>query len=410
MERIRIAFVKYAGLTAGGSEKLIQIIAGNLPKEKFDVTYFYCDPAPTIGPKIITLPTDQTRIDYLRNKGVSIVKFSVAAQDLTDINLRWCKTDFWELFHEEEFDLIQTSRSGHPEYPFNLIKKTPIVDLINLDAGVDNQFNIARVLHICRWRCDRWVAQGGDRSRTKIVSLPIDLGDQSQIKDLRRDLNISDSFFVFGFHQRPDDNIFSEIPLAAYKKIESSNNIFLMLGGSKMYQAQAKALGIKNIIFLPATGDINYVYRFLKTLNVFAHGRKDGEVNSQAMAEALYYGVPVVSHYSKVNNGHIECLGDAGTILDNIDDYAKELKKMEEDSSYYMDKSQKAIIRFKENYELTGQMKKYVSIYEEVFQNPFPHKLHRWLSSWHWTQNIRQIAKAIYYFFKFDKYKRIFDI
>jgi UDP-glucose 4-epimerase len=51
-EKIRIAFVKYAGLAIGGSELWLQKLAVNLPKNKYEVDYYYCDSAPFLGSNI----------------------------------------------------------------------------------------------------------------------------------------------------------------------------------------------------------------------------------------------------------------------------------------------------------------------------------------------------------------------
>ena len=37
MKKIRVAFIKFAGLAAGGTEKYLQTLATNLPKDEFEV-------------------------------------------------------------------------------------------------------------------------------------------------------------------------------------------------------------------------------------------------------------------------------------------------------------------------------------------------------------------------------------
>jgi hypothetical protein len=108
-EKIRIAFVKYGGLSTGGSEKMLQIIAANLPKDRFSVDYFYCDATPAKGISNYSHPTtDPGRETFLRSHGVNLVKFSVAMKDLTSPTQRWIGTNFWELFSEEKYDMVQT--------------------------------------------------------------------------------------------------------------------------------------------------------------------------------------------------------------------------------------------------------------------------------------------------------------
>ena len=62
VKKIRIAFIKYGGLSSGGTEKMLQIIAANLPKNRFAVDYFYCDSSPYIGSNYKHPETDESRI------------------------------------------------------------------------------------------------------------------------------------------------------------------------------------------------------------------------------------------------------------------------------------------------------------------------------------------------------------
>ncbi|MDQ5962368.1 MAG: hypothetical protein QG653_175 [Patescibacteria group bacterium] len=401
MKKIKIAFIKYGGLTSGGSEKLLQIIAANLPKDLFDVDYFYCDPTEYVGAQAPDIKTDSHRIEYMKKHGVNLVRFIVSAKDVTTPYHTWLGTNFWEVFDQKKYDVIQTCRAGHKEYPFCNIKNIPIVDIIALSSGADNQYNIARVVHLSKWSADGWVKRGGDEYRITFGSLPIAIGkEREEVKDIRGEYKLEGKF-IFGMHQRSNNDIFSDIPLAAYKQIENENTMFILLGGGNLYKDQAKKLSIKNILFLESTGDSEKVFSFLKTLNVYSHGRADGEINSQAIAEALFFGLPVVSHYSKQNNGHVEGIGDAGRVVSGIEEYAKELSRLMRNAEYYKLKSNNAIRNFNENYELSRQIEKYTQMYRDVVANPYPNKIPRLLSSLHYTQNLRVLAVFVYLKFKY---------
>jgi glycosyltransferase involved in cell wall biosynthesis len=138
-----------------------------------------------------------------------------------------------------------------------------------------------------------------------------------------------------------------------------------------LYHEQALRLGLKNIYFIPFSGKPDLIYRFLRTLDVYSHGRKDGEVNSTAMAEAMFFGLPIVSHVSDINNGHIDSIANAGLVAENIEDYVTELKKLKENKFYYKEKSTISKNRFDEHYSLDKQIKKIEYIYEDVMGNPF---------------------------------------
>jgi len=393
--KIKLAIIKFGGLSSGGTEKFLQTIAVNLNKEEFDVTFFYCDAAPHKGSSFMHPDTNQNKKKYLEEHKVKLVKFNVGLKDLTSPFHKWIETNFWELFNEKDYNIIQTGRAGHKEFPFNKIKYTPIVDSIHLTAGVDNQFNISRVMHICNWNAGKWKKSGGDASRTVLVSHPMEINEGSSTT-MREKLKIGGAKIVFGFHQRDAESIFSPLPLEAYKLVENESNHFILMGGSGFYRKQAKELGIKNISFVDHNADSNVIYSFLKTLDVYAHGRKDGEVNSTAMAEAMYFGLPIVSHTSKVNNGHIECIGDAGKVVITVEEYANELKRLQSDKQYLATKQEVAKKRFQENYELSGQMKIIENIYKSVIKDPFPFPWRRRLYALHWTQNIRIWMKWVY--------------
>lgn len=383
----------------GGSEKLAQNIAAFLPKDLFEVDFFACEPAEILGPAIKQLPVSPERIKFLQDHNVSVIKFQVKALDARTYTKEWVGTDFWEKFDQKKYDIIQTSRSGHKEYPFYKIKHTPIVDILNLNAGVDNQFNISKVIHLSQWNKNKWVSRGGDALRARVISLPIWIPNKD-FGNFRSEFDLEGKF-VFGLHQRADNSIFSYFPLAAYKQVENDKTAFLMLGGGDKYKQQAEELGIRNIRFIQSGVSQEDVYKFLNTLNVFCHGRKDGEINSMAMAEALYFGLPIVSHPSEINNGHIECISEAGKVVTNVQEYAAELKHLMTDQNYFKQKSDAAKSRFLSQYELFGQIRKFEKIYKEVVENPFPNKLRRFFYSLHYTQNIRILFAKFYLFLKY---------
>ena len=351
-------------MSAGGTEKFLHTIARNLPQDEFDVSYYYCDAAPYIGSEYKHPDTDQHILQHMLRSGINVVKFHVKYKDITTPTHNWIDTDFWELFDESRYDIIQTGRAGHPEYPFIKIRKTPIIDSLHLNAGVDNQRNIAKVMHISNWSARKWIDAGGDPSRVVLVSHPLDI-TEDRTQDFRVQFSLQDKF-VLGMHQRNDDEIFSAIPLEAYKSMESEKTAFLLLGGGERYKQQAAELGVKNFFHIPHTGDRTIISKFLATLDVYSHGRRDGEVNSTAIGEAMCYALPIVSHISDINNGHIECIGNAGVVAKTVDEYAGTLKRLHEDIPYLHDIAHKSKERFSCMYEKNKQIARIVDIYRGV--------------------------------------------
>lgn len=364
--KIKIAFIKYLGLVTAGTEKFLQTIAAGLPKDEFKVDYYWAHPEDSFP--------DESRIKYLQDNGVNLIEFKTSKPRIHRGKIWLDKTNFFDVF-KNDYDLIQTGRCGLYEEPFCSIKNIPIVDSLHYVVGVDNQYNISRTMHISEFSKRKWIEQGGDKDRIVMVSHPMIIPEIDFI-DYRKELGLENKF-IFGFHQRNDNAIFSDIPFKAYKEVESDNNVFVLLGGGEAYKSQAHELGIKNIHFLPHTGDINKIHSFLQMLDVYAHGRKDGELNSTAIAEAMYYGKPIISHLSDSFNGHVECIGYAGYVVDSVSEYADYLKKLETEKNFYSKLSKNALFQFNKLYDSEKQMQNIIQVYMDVIKNPYPNNLKR---------------------------------
>ena len=360
---IKVAFIKFGGMANGGTEKVLQTIAAELPKDKFIVDYFYCDSAPYIGSDFVHPDTDPSRVQYVKDSGVNLIKFDVGFKDLRTSTHDWVDTNFWELFDEEKYDVIQTGRSGHPEYPFTLINKTPIVDSIHLSGMAENKHNSVKTVLISNEQRDRWIMSGGPAEKAVIIPNPLKIPDVGDI-NYREEFGWQDKF-IFGLHQRRDNHIFSPIPLEAYDEIEDDNTAFLLLGGSENYQKQAKDLGLKNFKHLPPVGELEPIHKFLNTLDVFAHGRSDGEQCSCAIIEAMSHGLPVISHTAP-SMGQLEQIGDAGKVANSYQEYSEVMVDMIDDKNYYSKCAQNSKKRYNEIYKLESIIKKYADIYEGV--------------------------------------------
>ena len=360
---IKIAFIKFGGMAIGGTEKVLQTIAAELPKDEFIVDYFYCDAVPYIGSDFKHIDTDPSRVEYVKEHGVNTIKFNVEFKDVTKSTHDWINTDFWDYFDENNYDIIQTGRSGHPEYPFHMINKTPIVDSIHLSGMAENKANSLKTVLISNEQRQRWIASGGPVERAVTIPNPLKIPDVGSI-NYREEFGWQDKF-IFGLHQRRDNNIFSPIPLEAYDEIETDDTAFLLLGGSENYQKQAKDLGLKNFKHLPTTGELEPIHKFLNTLDVYAHGRSDGEQCSCAIIEAMSHSLPVISHTAP-SMGQAEQIDNAGKVVDNYEQYSNVMIDMLYNKNYYDRCVSNSKKRYEDVYKLDTVIKKYIEIYKEV--------------------------------------------
>ena len=367
MNKIKIAFIKFGGMANGGTEKVLQTIAANLPQDQFQVDYFYCDAAPYIGSDFKHSDTDPIRLKFMEDSSVNLIKFNTQFKDVTTPLHNWVGTNFWEIFKEEDYDLIQTGRSGHPEYPFCHIHNTPIIDSIHLAGMAERKNNVFKTILVGKKQRELWIKAGGIAEKSVVIPPPVEIPSINKLNNEFSSLR-KDGLFNFGMHQRPDEGIYSPILLDAYSLIENQSTQMLILGGAQKYRHQADKLNLKNIKFFDTTGDIRRIHEFLSCLNVYTHARKDGEQCSSAIIEAMSHGLPFVSHEAP-SMGHIDQIGNAGEVVKTHDDYATVMKKMHHDNDYYKECSANAINQYKTNYSLPSIIDNYVKIYNKALDN-----------------------------------------
>lgn len=363
---IRIAVFTYYGLDKGGTEKFLQTVSALLPKSKYIVDYYYINS----NPKKVS----SVKKEYLKNNNVNLIPYYCDEVFAKKRYVYQINTTFFDVF--KGADLILTGSSGFTEQILEHIKNIPIIQTIHYVDGADNQYNISRVLHISNFSKNMWVKKGGDESRTEFISHPIFIPNYKKI-DIRKQLGISPNTFVFGLHQRDNDYIFSDIPLKAYAKVETNETAFIICGGSKKYKEQAKNLNLKNAYFLEATDSNDIIYSFLESLDVYAHGRYDGELNSTALAEAMYFGLPIITHPSDIYNGQLEVIDGNGFVARNYLEYADKMYLLMNDKDLYNSCVEGSKRMFIKKYDPDIQIQKIMDIFEDVLKNPYPNKIRR---------------------------------
>lgn len=369
----KIAFVKHGGLTIGGSELWIQKIAANLPKDRFDIDFFYCDDTEYIGGPHVVSPSRPERIEYLISNGVNVIRFNGGKKNIKTLTHEWVGSDFFEVFDESKYDLIQTVKAGPKEYPFYKLSK-PVVEIVALANRPDTSKNIAWSFHSSGWQRAQWVRLGGSIEKSSVLTAPVEQPQSST--NYRSELGIPANAIVAGFHQRRDNSIASPIPLLAFKKIqesypkESAAWHFIIKNGGDFYRTQARELGLKNIHFLEPTPDSASVSTFLNTLDIFAHGRKDGETFGAVFVEAMIHGLPCLSHWSEEGaNAQPETMGPAGMFAMNLDEYTRDLHRLYSDNTFRKHLASKAKPHTDTYYSMEKCIAELIEVYDKVTKN-----------------------------------------
>lgn len=297
-----------------------------------DVDFFWCHATADPVHGVYHPPTDEARRTFLESNGVNLIEFHVKHRDLGSPKLAWRGTDFWDIFAETSYDLVQTAKSGAAEYPFSEFGARPLVQASTLVDWPDRSSTLAWTFHLSHWAYVQNLRRGGDHRKMSVAPIPTYPSMDSL--NLRQELHIPSDATVIGLHQRAADSIFSPIPIQALAAINRQEIHFVSLGGSSKYEEQARDLGIVNFHAIPSNGDRTTISRFLNTLDIYTHGRRDGETFGAAIAEALMHGLPVVTHYSQSGaNAHRETLGPGGFFAYSLSEYQDSLLTLIEDPS-----------------------------------------------------------------------------
>ena len=114
-------------------------------------------------------------------------------------------------------------------------------------------------------------------------------------KSLREKLGIPGDSVVFGRVGRSDRSIYSNVLLESYAKIENIKTTLIWVGASTKAKKDAKALGVRNIVWIDPVNDPHELADYYATFDVYCHANPLGETFGNTVAEAVLRGIPVAS-------------------------------------------------------------------------------------------------------------------
>lgn len=332
MKKIDISFINYGGLSYGGAHKQSIELAKVLDKNIFNIRYFWCEHNHDKYSDFTFPKQDRSFLVGLKKHGVETVEFKVAYRDISDTHHVWKNTNFFEIYEKFPTDINFCVRAGRQEFPTLHIDK-PLIEWNVFGCADTESDNLVYSVGVSPWVQKTYLENGGDGGKSGYCFYGLD--DPKTNRNLRDYLKIDDKQIVIGFHQRDDDNIFSEHALNAWSSLtkKTKKNVsFLILGGSKKYKKLAVDLNI-NVFFLPIVFNSTEVSKFLNTLDIFSHSAGAGESLGIAVQEAMLHKLPVVSMYGK-NNGHIDVIGDTIEIAKTEEDYQRILYELVENDEH----------------------------------------------------------------------------
>lgn len=232
------------------------------------------------------------------------------------------ETNFKEVCQKLELDVLHFARTGYFEWPFNdrhakLQVETNIFGQDDISPFLDRSIAIATVLtQIKKKPADALIPN----------PIPFKSKDYDSLEDLRTEYGFERDDIVLGRIGRPAN--FHPVALTAFAAVKKTvpNLKYLIVGGCDTAKAFVQQNNIKDVVFVPATNNDEWIERFHKTIDVFAHYRSDGEIHSTALAQSLMYDVPVITHIAGLN-GQVESIGPGGFCANSVEEYTNVLKQ-----------------------------------------------------------------------------------
>lgn len=323
--KIKIVFyshtIDYAG-TWRSHERIIL----NLDKNKF-IPYI-----------VYNTNANNNRLEYVKNilGDEFVIPFSATTEKTnSSLGYKPFSTNFEEKLLEINPDIIHFARSGYYEWPFTK-RLSPIQIETNIFGFKDNSPYLDCSISICE-TIDK-LRGGSDSVIYNPIPKPIGLKE-----NLRNLLNIDENTLVLGRIGRPSN--FTPISIEASKMLKDTGLKFkyIIVGPCNETKNKIKQLHLEDYFILyEPTNDDDFIDKFYNTIDIFAHYRFDGECHSTAIAQAMTYGKPVISHFAGYN-GQLETIGDSGFVVKNSMEYFLSILKLINDKNLYKNLSELSI-------------------------------------------------------------------
>jgi len=147
------------------------------------------------------------------------------------------------------------------------------------------------------------------KTSTNVVPHMIDMPNCDE--DLREELKIPKEAIVLGriggFHQFDVQYALDAI----IEYLDKNEDIYILLVNTKQFIER------KNVIYLDKKIDKYEKAKFINTCDAMIHARSDGETFSLSIGEFCFYNKPIITTPSKVDNIHLEILGEKAIVYNN---------------------------------------------------------------------------------------------
>jgi len=228
-------------------------------------------------------------------------------------------------------DIIHIHRAGIREWPLIQGVIPPGIKVVEhcIFGHVDHSYKVDCRIYICNYIKNKSMAYGGPDGPVLWNPVEPRLWSSYDRTPFLREYNLPENAILLGRVGRPDN--FDPISLKAFRVIENKypNVYYLVVNPCDQWRRVTAELNLKHVIFLDKIVEDMELSRFYSSINILAHCRHDGEVCPTNILEAMAHCLPVVSHKSRIYNGHLEILAGCGIVVP-IDDHVAYASCLEE--------------------------------------------------------------------------------
>ncbi len=345
MGKIRV--IHYCNqLSLGGTERTMEIFCRSLNREKFDVWALAKKHRPDFGAWL------RVNLGLLVGHPKAVAKKKLwdsfflrqprleAALGKNHVIVATNDGDLERLILSIGPHILHIHYSGRAEAPLTsdaVAKSVPVIVTTNqfeIENTSPHHASVKRMYFVSRWMLGNKAHWAKNDSRAQVMYNLTDPPEASD--DLRTELGIPLDAFVIGRVGRADPGIHDPISVQAVARMQDHRTWFVALNPPHNMIEEARTLGIKHFLAVPATADSVRLSRYYNTIDVLAHARRDGETFGCNIAEAMIHRKPVVTHLTDEMNAQGETAGGGGIVCakGDVDAYAAALKRLRDDGSY----------------------------------------------------------------------------
>jgi glycosyltransferase involved in cell wall biosynthesis len=282
-------------------------------------------------------------------------------------------TNLKEVIASIDPSIVHVHRSGYPE-AFAHREFAPNAKIVetNIFGGVDHSGNIDLHIYISNFIAVRAKMLGGRPGPILMnpTEPPICIDKEFARRYIRETFNLPPQALLLGRVGRADN--FCDISLKAFKIIIDAHPdvYYLVVNPCENWRKVANRLKLNRVIFLPPIINDEQLSMFYAGIDILAHARSDGECQSMTLNEAMYHGVPIVTHVADTYQGHVDQINDsrAGLVAGHRNDkeYADHLLTLINNEELRLSMGENGRQWAAKNVDVKVITKKLIDIYDEI--------------------------------------------